>query len=1445
MLLNYSLFYRNYGVRTTAALMSPGAHDINLLTIPANSIYHYIDYDGGSAGPSTNEPLFKTVKKTILVDMVTEQQSLLGTPRRSGENIQVPLRGYFMQNRRYKLLRDFKNSVRDRDTPVVISYGLLPRQWRYTSNAYTPYNKHMNVLNTVFHTLRDTLPLSDKQHFIVMETPLLIPSVGVLRGILEHGELKQSQTAIYRDPSTLLLIEINRWLAGGVGLFSELPKKYIHLVNLVFVESGKFFVLNLGFLNSFKDYGPDETEYEIPSHRGLTGEQVAARVLKMFIHLTSIRSEAAKLTLTEHHDLPADADVSDQDLHIGSDKLEEEGGVVGTDDINTADPHIAITPKDTPDDHSISAVDVHIKSLKESDDLSDEEWEQRVRDEDEELTEVFKSLDSIVEEDEASLDVTPVDLKAHLSDRSALHPEHGIRKVLTSLVRSNSITQQEAKKYATLATMYKHMGSPDGSPGTFEEFRDIKKEHVTVTPRKMVDDSPTLLDKSMQHDTLGVFDRKYVDILLKKDYANMALAVQNAGIALTNYEVETTHDIMGGYETHTFSFSPILGKASKESFKIPILKPDGSFITNGVRNRLRKQKADLPIRKAGPNKVAITSYYGKVFITAGRLDSKNYSTWLGNTFMKMALDNQHKNVTDILFDDCYDGYLKCAKSYSALAKRVKCCTCDGFDLQFSQKAVKELYPSYTPPEGMLVIGKHKLNNVYLLLDSLGQTTQFDVKTKTSTPPVDLEAFLGIDNSAAPVESATMMVMGAHIPIGVYLGYTMGLSKLIKLLGVKYREVPLGKRVALDKGEYAIAFSDTTYVFDGENKLATLILESFNLYKKTVKLLSVRSYDTTGAYTNLLETNGLGPRYTREIVLMNALFIDPITRGILVDMDMPIEFDSLLIKACEMLLTDFAPDEMDMDYMRIRGNERLPGAVYQELVRAIREQSSSLNRAKTSVSLNRFAVWKRISEDRSKMLCADINPITSIRELEAVGFAGDGGRDSSTLTTPTRKYHPNDRGLISESTTDNGDAGANVYLSAKPSFNSLRGTSKGHNKSTLDMAEHLSTASLSSVGAFHDDSKRINFIPIQQQHAIACKGYTQHIVRTGEDEMLAHRGIDDYAVTAEQDGVVLSLNNHGIIIKYADGKKLGYCLGRRYGSAAGTVFPHSMVSPLKKADQTFKKGDPIVYNEGFFEPDFYDKNKIVWKNAYIARMVLWENPLTLEDSSSLSASICKKLVADTTKVKSVVVKFDQAIMDIVGAGTDVIADTVLCVIADGFSAGRKGFDAKSIETLKSLQATSPRARVKGTVEEVEVYYYGEKTEMSPSLKQIADRSDLQLARKAKSRHQPIYSGKVDTNFRLDGGSLEENTAVIRFYITHASRMGLGDKGVNGNQLKTVVGEIFSDELCTEDGKPIEEAFGAKSVEARVVLSNLMYGTTATLLIEGKKMARAIYKGEKKY
>jgi hypothetical protein len=92
-------------------------------------------------------------------------------------------------------------------------------------------------------------------------------------------------------------------------------------------------------------------------------------------------------------------------------------------------------------------------------------------------------------------------------------------------------------------------------------------------------------------------------------------------------------------------------------------------------------------------------------------------------------------------------------------------------------------------------------------------------------------------------------------------------------------------------------------------------------------------------------------------------------------------------------------------------------------------------------------------------------------------------------------------------------------------------------------------------------------------------------------------------------------------------------------------------------------------------------------------------------------------------------------------------------------------------------------------------------------------------------------------------LEVDHVAIKVYITSNVGMGVGDKAVFGNQMKTVVGHILTGINETESGVQLDAIFGAKSIMDRIVLSPLIIGTTNTLLrVIGEKAAALYFAGE---
>lgn len=362
--------------------------------------------------------------------------------------------------------------------------------------------------------------------------------------------------------------------------------------------------------------------------------------------------------------------------------------------------------------------------------------------------------------------------------------------------------------------------------------------------------------------------------------------------------------------------------------------------------------------------------------------------------------------------------------------------------------------------------------------------------------------------------------------------------------------------------------------------------------------------------------------------------------------------------------------------------------------------------------------------------------------------------------------------------------------------------------------------------------------IQNGHGLACAGYKQSSVRTGFESVMAHRTGDLFAYTAKQDGKVISRKDDGVMLEFKDGTKKGISLGRRFGNAAGLVIPHGVVCDLKEGD-TFKNGDIISYNDGFFERDFLNPKQVVWKVGITVRTVLWESNQTLEDASSISKKLATKLMTKTTKVKTVIVNFDQVVRNIVKSGQAVEPESILCTIEDAITSNSNLFDEESLNTLKLLSNQTPTSKVRGTVDKIEIFYHGELQDMSNSLKEICITGNKDLTSKNKAIGKPAVTGSVTNDLRLDGTPLGLDCVAIRFYITSDIPATTGDKGVFCNQMKTVFSSVLESELKTESGEVIDAVFGRKSINDRIVLSPDLIGTTNTLLYVMGKRAVELY------
>ena len=1460
--LLYPLYYRRFGIRRAVQLVAPTLHPAEELDLPRGSILHFVSDDESLYGIPADDYIVRNAQRIIMVEHVTELGDNKGTPRSTRLPPGQMWRDYHRKYRKTRLLTNRDIAFRDDRTLMVENYALLPHLFRYTTSYFRSYYKWWNIQATVWKRVAELSQVSDRQQYLQCRLPSVLPTLSQLR----KGEAHVTRTtlAAFTEPESLFILELWKWLGPNreTSVLAQAPASQLKNMNLIWSESGQWFVLNLGLLDDWRKPTKEELEAGAEEHGVVDAIQLQKRVLRLLMFLSEVRTVTSDAVPETPDDRKQSANGT-VDAPVASIKKTE---IALTTDVDVPTSVVEIDSKPValkiepvvitvPATQDSAVQKVKIKPGLDVDKLPEapvEETHENIQAIDEAITKDLEALDHLMAElaetpppaDEHAVErkepVAPSVVKYEVKQRSL---EEGIMSKADALADAGLLSGAEYRRFTAIASAYKKLPDPYGSDKPLGEQIVISPEALKLDNKPQIADTPTVVDKSMLKSRLLDFDKRYIDEVMPKDITRSVVALQHAGVAITGYQIEQIEDALNAYESHTVQLSPVQGKASSVHFRIPKVDADGTYKANGVRYRLRKQRGDLPIRKLSSNRVALTSYYSKTFVTRSEKQAYNYANWLTNQIASIGMDPENNTITHLMMSNVFDSSVHTPRLYSVLATRFRSFNAGTYEFFFDYAAREKQFGAdvvkSVEKEGAVIIGR--------------QSGKYPVIVDTSdmlyvVKGDDLELIGSIENllnlsGKAPIEMAELTVFKKQIPVGVFLAYHLGLSQLMALLDVAPRRVPAGERVYLGDDEYALRFEDETLVFARENRLVSQILSGLSVFDQSTRNYPVHLFDRKDIYFNILEQAGVGVRYLREMDLMSELFVDPITEEILKSLGEPTDFVGLLIRSCELLMTDWSPDETDMAYMRIKGYERIAGAIYGELVRAIRLQRARGSIANAKIELPPYAVWQAIQNDPAVKLVEEKNPIHNLKEKEEVTYSGTGGRSSRSMVKRTRVFHDNDMGVISEATKDSADVAITTFMTADPNLKDLRGLTERYNPKETGAASLLSTSALLAPAADRDDPKRVNFISIQQSAGTFAKGYAPTPVRTGYEQIIAQRTDDLYAYTAKQDGEITQLTPKAITVTYKDGTTKAVELGRRFGTAAGMTLPHEVVTTLQVGAKV-KAGDAIAYNSHYFAVDPLDPKRVVWKAGVLVRTAIMESVDTLEDSSAISERTAQLLETKMTKIRDIVVSFDQSIHNLVQPGTEVDNESILCTIEDAVSAQTSLFDTDSLDTLRLIAANTPRAKFKGVVEKIEVFYNGDIDDLSPSLQELAQLSDRNRKRHARELKTRATTGRVDDSMRIEGTPLTPENAVIRVYITGPVPAGVGDKGVFANQMKTIFGRVLSGVNETESGDPIDAIFGYSSINDRIVLSPEIIGTTNTLLRVISRKVAGVYFGDSK-
>lgn len=1366
------MLLRNFNRQATVIRLEqfgmPKVAPYSKLELPRGSILHYIPTSGVSEmGPPQTLPMLENSEKLVQVNHITQltEDNLMGRPKRIEKAINREIMHYHRINKKLRRMHNETMIERDDKTLLVENYAPIRNVYRYPQTLMSWYERFHNLLATMVAQLGRDADKYERQNYLLLTIPDTLPAKAKLR----RAEKRRDNITLdgMHDENALFFLELWTWLGDSraSSLFASLSEAQLRRINIILHFNGKFVNLNLGELNFWRK--GDSMGGKV------TPDQMQKRLYKTVVSL----AQAAL-------DTPVEATV----------EAEVETDMSGAEVMELVD------RSDADEDAGELDLDDEIAKFEKEEDIDDEDDFEIIKQEDSESSDV--SIEEIITVDT------------------------GVAKACEKYIEAGTLSSKEYQRILERSETYKQIDNPFGD-GKLSDMLEVKPEEVELEEEVLMDD-PTILDKGMAKNTTRQFNRKYIENVLPKDIVSNVVSVQRAGVVVEDYRVEKVIDAANRLQVHSLKLVPVKGRPTTIRFTTPLLDEDGYWTANDIRYTMRKQRVDLPIRKTAPDTVALTTFYGKNFVQRSQNQSANWSGWLTDQIVANGLSADNATLRDLKFSNVFDPSVKLPRDYTVIAKRLSGFTAGSvvynFDVSkmdefFDKDEVKDLKKQSLTP-----VGKSK-----------GATYGMDAysviykKTSTGIEEVGrMTEVLGINTEKAPKEFTELSMMGKSIPLAIIFAYYLGIENMLREFKVSYRTADSSERVPKDEGDMILTMKDSKLILTFDNNEQELIFQGFKSYLKLMRDYTLHDFNQKDVYLNMIQKDGLTVRYLNELDLMEAMFVDPTSERILKKMGEPTHFKGLLKRANELVTLDNHKPETDMDEMHIYGYQRIAGAVYTGLVRGIRDYNNRPGSNK-KIDIPSSEIWSSIAQDPAVMPASDANPIQSVKEADVVTFGGNGGRSRRSMVKRTRQVFESDLGVISGDTVDSGDVGITSYMSANPILESLDGTAKDTPRNSLDTTQYISSAAALAPGALYDDDKRVNFIGIQHGSGMAADGYEAPSFRTGYEKLVAHRTGSTQAVVADFDGKVLSVDEFGITVEY-DGKPKvvkSYPIGKTFGKHEGAVFPHELVANVKKG-QKFPKGAVLTYNKKFFEPDIFNPEQVNWKLGVYANVVLLEGVDTLEDSSAISPWLSEKLRAQTTKVKHITVRFDQAVHSLVGVGDDLNPDDHLCLIEDGLTAGNQGFSSDSVETLRRLASQAPQAKVQGHVDRVEVFYNGDFEDMSESVLDIVKKADRRRKKEAKA--SPIElaeTGRVDSTLRIDGNPVELDTVVIRVYLTQNVAAVGGDKAVFANQMKTTFRRVMVGRNETADGLPLHAIFGKKSIDDRIVLSAYQIGTTTMI------------------
>ncbi len=1001
---------------------------------------------------------------------------------------------------------------------------------------------------------------------------------------------------------------------------------------------------------------------------------------------------------------------------------------------------------------------------------------------------------------------------------------------------------------------------------TLGDINKIKASEVTI-PENDVSNQVQSSNDNVKHIKYANFDKTYIEKVMKKDLANAFECLNEKSIPMyiRSIDVEDTSTPTDLKETWTVALED--ANRQRHTLKVDIPKfIDNRFMyIGGNKVIILKQNFLYPVVKTGPATVQIVTNYNKMFIT--RYDKKNTTAIERfNIFLKNRPEIVGKNVVVGNVSPTNVNHVTTVE-LDQLSRLFSSCKFNSLKLNFSINAAIKIAKIEHPDPKKPCIGinnnKPVLVNVETgFIDGTQQTIMEYIEANMSEEDRTKYQSIKVPKS---VSYSLCKIMAQYIPMISLLGYWEGLTTVLNKANISITTTD--KRPSLSSKQGAIQFKDCWMIYDDVLDKGLLVN---GLKKLDTEKYSIADFDGPEPYVEYF-----AKRYGKQAIintLINAydFMIDPITLEVLEDIGLPKDLVQLCIYANSLLSDNSYKQETDQSLYRIRSNEIIAGILYKQISNVYINYRNS--NGKKKLSLPKDAVIKQLLSIPTVKDYSTLNPgidITDSRAISPKGFVGSNLDRSYSLKR--RGYDESMKGIIVPVTSNDGNVGVNRFLAYEPNILNVRGYCKiTENENELkDVNMQTADDMIYPLTETRDDAPRTAMTIKQTNHMVPTKRMSPLLISNGAEETVRFNLSSDFAVNAEEDGVVKDYDekNHMIVVEYKSGKKKVIDLGANMSKNGGGGFymKQQKTTNLRTGDK-FKKNQCLAWHKDYFNNDPLFGPRL--NAGTLVKIAITTADCTYEDSAMVTNKIAEEMTTAVTFKKSIVIGKNSNLEYMVNIGDHVDIGDVLCQYDTSYEDSELNKLLKNVsddlqeEVLANTKNTI-KAKHVGEVVDIKIYSPVELDDMSPSLQKYCSK----YYSKIKSKYNKIKSfansdeekkssyccdymmnettGKVEPNKFgvIRGEKVNNDNILIEVYVEHSDIVGTGDKLTVYGALKATVGTVVPAGLEPySEYRPEEELsyiLASNSVLKRMVSSVPLTILGNKVLVELKRKLKEIY------